>query len=266
MRGSLSGILTFVEIVIARGLSGGDLGFGLQQQVLEEVGAGSRGPTALLWTSAPYLAATRPETRMTGFGEGVRLAEGLGFSVLVRNSGGGAAAANGGSLSFSLTVAVDEMRSGLYERYDDLSALIASALGRLGIESEPGAVTGEFCPGAYSVRTGGPEGTKIAGLAQRVTRRAARVEALVLVERTDELRRVLAAFYGALGLPFRPESIGDLPVGIEEVVGALSEVVAQRYGGGIGTVGTNLLAAAREKSTLWEGPRYAVEESRGSTV
>jgi lipoate-protein ligase A len=248
--------------LVAQGLEEPELGFGLQQAVLEEVVSRSRGPTALLWTSAPYVAATRPETRLPGFGEAVRLAEGMGYPVLVRNSGGGAVAANEGALSFSLTAPVEEMRSGLYERYDVLAGLIVSSLERLGVRAEPGEVTGEFCPGAYSVRTGGPEGTKVAGLAQRVTRRAARVEALVLVERTAELRPVLSAFYGALGLPFRPESVGDLPVGVDEVIQALSAVVAERYGAEEGRVDGDLLAAAREKSGLWRVP--AGERSGGA--
>jgi lipoate-protein ligase A len=101
------------------------------------------------------------------------------------------------------------------------------------------------------VRTGGPDGIKIAGLAQRVTRRAARVEALVLVEETDDLRRVLTAFYGALGLPFRPESVGDLPVGVDEVVRSLSEGVAERYGGEAQTVDDGLMARADAQRGQW---------------
>lgn len=240
-----------MEILVARGLAEPELGFGLQQAVLEGVASGARGPTALLWTGPRYVAATRPETRLPGFGEAVRLAEGMGFPVVVRNSGGGAVAANGGTLSFSITTPVDEMRSGLYERYDELAALIVAALDALGVEAEPGEVEGEFCPGAYSVRTAGPDPIKVAGLAQRVTRRAARAEALVLVEGTAELRPVLSAFYGALGLPFRPESVGDLPVGMNEAIEALSNAVAERHGGAARPVDAGLLAEARSRRDGW---------------
>ncbi|MEJ7872993.1 MAG: hypothetical protein WKF67_12110, partial [Rubrobacteraceae bacterium] len=92
-----------MEILIARGLSYPEDGFGLQQAVLEEVSAGSRASTALLWTSSRYVGATHPETRLPGFGAAARLAEVAGFPVLVRNSGGGAVAVNEGSISFSLT-------------------------------------------------------------------------------------------------------------------------------------------------------------------
>jgi lipoate-protein ligase A len=153
-----------------------------------------------------------------------------GFPVLIRNSGGGAVAANEGSISFSLTFPVEALRHGLYERYGEGAELIVAAMDRVGIGAEAGEVEGEFCPGAYSVRTGGLSGIKIAGLAQRVTRRAARLEALILVERTAELVPVLRGFYGALGLPFRAGSVADLAgTDVPAVIKALSEAVRDRY-------------------------------------
>jgi octanoyl-[GcvH]:protein N-octanoyltransferase len=226
-----------MEILVAEPLDDPEFGFGLQQAVLEEVAAGQRGPAALIWTSSRYVGATRKETRLKGFGAAAGEASRLGFPVLVRNSGGGAVAANRGSLSFSLTFPVEDLRHGLYERYVEGLDLIASALGRVGVEAERGEVEGEFCPGAYSVRSGGPRGVKHAGLAQRVTRRAARLEALVLVSETDEIRALLERFYGLLGLPFRPESVGDLPVDVPTVIRALAEEVRVRYTAAEGRIG-----------------------------
>ena len=106
-----------MEILVAEHLEDPEDGFGLQQAVLEEVASGERGPTALIWTSSRYVSATRSETRLPGFGEAMKAAEHLGFPVLVRNSGGGAVAANEGSISFSLTFPVEDLRHGLIERY-----------------------------------------------------------------------------------------------------------------------------------------------------
>jgi len=220
-----------VETLIPPTLRDPETGFDLQQTILEEVASGTRGPSCLIWTSPRYVAATRLETRLPGFAEAVRLSEAQGFPVLVRNSGGGAVAANEGSLSFSLTFPVEDLRHGLYERYAEGVDLISASLQRLGVAAEGGAVEGEFCPGDYSVRSGGEQGVKHAGLAQRVTRRAARLEALILVNRTSELIKVLTEFHTALGLNFRPESVADLPVGVEAVVAALKAEVSQRYGG-----------------------------------
>ena len=242
-----------MQIAVSIGLASPEDGFGLQQVVLEEVASGARGPTAMLWTSPPYVGATRPETRLPGFGEAARHAEAAGFPVLIRNSGGGAVAANEGSISFSLTSPIEDLRHGLYERYGEGAELIVAAMNRVGIKAEAGEVDGEFCPGAYSVRTGGPSGIKIAGLAQRVTRRAARLEALVLVERTAELVPILQNFYGALSLPFRAGSVADLVgTNVPAVIEALSEAVGESYPGATeAKLGDGTFERARELRQSW---------------
>ena len=240
-----------MEILVAEYLKNPEDGFGLQQAVLEEVASGERGPTALMWTSSRYVGVTRPETRLPGFEKAARAVEDLGFPVLVRNSGGGAVAANEGSISFSLTFPVENLRHGLFERYLEGVELVAAALRRTGVEAEGGAVEGEFCPGAHSVRSGGPRGVKHAGLAQRVTRRAARLEGLILVSETGELVPVLQRFYGALELPFRPGSLGDLPADVPQVMDALSVEVRERYGGEERPLGESLLGKARSLGGEW---------------
>jgi octanoyl-[GcvH]:protein N-octanoyltransferase len=244
-----------VEILVAGYLENPETGFGLQQAVLEEVASGERGPTALMWTTASYVGATRPETRLPGFEKAVRAVTDLGFPVLIRNSGGGAVAANGGSISFSLTFPVEDLRQRLYDRYLEGIELIAAALRRIGVDAEGGEVEGEFCPGAHSVRSGGPLGVKHAGLAQRVTRRAARLEALILVSETEELVPVLERFYGALNLPFRSESVGDLPADVPSVMEALSAGVRERYGGEERQLGESILGKARSLGGEWRAVR-----------
>jgi lipoate-protein ligase A len=250
--GPLNCYLSTVQILIAQRLTRPEDGFGLQQAVLEEVAAGSRGPTALMWTSSRYVGVTRSETRLPNFDMAVSLAEEAGFPVLIRNSGGGAVAANQGSLSFSLTFPVKDLRHGLYERYTEGIDLVVAALTRLGVPAESGEVEGEFCPGAYSVRSDGYYGTKVAGLAQRVTRRAARVEALILVTKTTELKRILERFYGVLGLPFRPASVADLPgANVPAVIEALTEVVRERYRAREAELGEDTLHRARSLRESW---------------
>jgi octanoyl-[GcvH]:protein N-octanoyltransferase len=244
-----------VQTLISEHLQAPEDGFGLQQVVLEEVASGERGPTALIWTSSRYVGVTRPETRLPGFDKAVEAAQSLGFPVLVRNSGGGAVAANEGSISFSLTFPVEDLRHGLYERYAEGVDLVAAAIRRTGVAAEGGEVEGEFCPGAYSVRSGGPRGIKHAGLAQRVTRRAARIEALILVSSTAELVEVFERFYAALRLPFRRESIGDLPANVPQVIEALAAEVRVRYGGKAVAAGGDLLAKAASHRDMWQVAR-----------
>src|SRR5688500_20341472 len=121
-----------------------------------------------MWTASRYVGATRQETRLPGFAAATEAASGLGFPVLVRNSGGGAVAANEGSLSFSLTFPVEDLRHGLFERYAEGVELVATALLRIGGDAEGGEVEGECCPGACSDRSGGHSGGKRAGRDERV--------------------------------------------------------------------------------------------------
>lgn len=254
-----------MDILTPKPLAHPEDGFGLQQAVLEEVAMGSRDAAALFWTSSRYVGVTHPETRLDNFAAAAGLAEEAGFPVLVRNSGGGAVAANEGSISFSLTFPVEDLRRGLYERYTEGAELIVAALEKLGVTAEAGEVEGEFCPGAYSVRTGGYFGAKVAGLAQRVTRRSARMEALILVTKTAELRVFLERFYGALGLPFRPESVANLPgVDVPGAIQALSETVRERYGAREAKLSEGTLRRARELRERWRatpGPTGSVASS-----
>lgn len=240
-----------MEIVKAGYLKNPEDGFGLQQVVLEDVAAGVRGPTALAWNSSNYMAPTSRERRLPNFEKAAKIAEDMGFPVLVRNSGGGAVAANEGSLSFSLTFPVEDLRHGLYERYAEGVALISAALQRLDIPAEPGEVEGEFCPGAYSIRSGGERGVKHAGLAQRVKRQAARLEALILVSETGTLIPVLQNFHAALGLPFRPESVTDLDASVPQLVEALSAETHKIYGAKDAELDDNALSRARSMRSVW---------------
>ena len=254
-----------METLLAGYLDNPEDGFGLQQVVLEDVASGARGPTALVWNSSQYVAPTSREKRLPGFGRAVEMAGNLGFPVLVRNSGGGAVAANEGAISFSLTFPVEALRHGLYERYAEGVDLISDALHSLGVPAEAGRVEGEFCPGDYSVRSGGRSGVKHAGLAQRVKKRAARLEALILVSETAGLVPVLERFHRALDLPFRPGSVADINVSVPQVIEALSREVRKRYDPlpetpPTGTPDNVMLERAQALRGSWRVPAKSIPE------
>jgi lipoate-protein ligase A len=134
---------------------------------------------------------------------------------------------------------------------------VLGAFARLGVEAEVGEVRDEFCPGDHSLRIGGPEGMKIVGIAQRVTRRVTSVGGIVLVHGHEEIASVLERVYGIMNLPFRPESVGSLrragyAVDVDEVVEAFTTEARDRYGAEPARVGEALLeeAARRGKTNL----------------
>ncbi|MGH3145162.1 MAG: lipoyl protein ligase domain-containing protein [Rubrobacter sp.] len=187
--------------------------YGYVRTIFDQIAAGTRAATVSITPSTRHVGVTRRDTFRPGFTEAVRAAEALGYPVLVRSAGGGATAADAGTFGFSVIRPADgsEAGRGIRERYDEAAALVLGAFSRLGVRAEVGEVRDEFCPGDHSVRVGNREGgMKVVGIAQRVTRRATSVGGIVLVEGEVELARVLKAVYGAMRLPFRPESVGSL--------------------------------------------------------
>ena len=236
--------------------------YGYVRAVFDQVAEGTRPATASITPSTRHVGVTRRDTFRPGFAEAVRAAEGMGYPVLVRSAGGGATAAGAGTFGFSIIRPADEREAGrgIRARYDEAAALVLGAFSRLGVlDAEVGEVRDEFCPGDHSVRVGDREGgMKVVGIAQRVTRRATSVGGIVLVEGEEELARVLERVYGALRLPFRPESVGSLRrAGYDAGVGAVIEAFVleaeHRYGAARVPLDQRTLALARG-----EGGEYLV--------
>src|ERR671916_2121891 len=212
-------------------------GYGYVRTIFDQVASGTRPATVSITPSTRHVGVTRRDTFRPGFSEAIGAAGELGYPVLVRSSGGGATAADGGTFGFSIIRPADETESGrgIRERYDEAASFVLGAFSRLGVLAEVGEVRDEFCPGDHSIRVGSWEGgMKVVGIAQRVTRRATSVGGIVLVEGEEELARVLERVYGAMRLPFRKESVGSLhaagcEAGVDEVIEAFAAEAALRY-------------------------------------
>ncbi|CAA9388137.1 MAG: Lipoate-protein ligase A [uncultured Rubrobacteraceae bacterium] len=230
--------------------------YGYVRTIFDQVAAGERPATVSITPSTRHVGVTRRDTFRPGFAKAVRAANDEGYPVLVRSSGGGATAADRGTFGFSIIrPAEEEIGRGIPERYDEAAALVLGAFSRVGLAAEVGEVRDEFCPGDHSVRVGGWErGMKLCGIAQRVTRRATSVGGIVLVEGERDLARVLEKVYGALGLPFRPGSVGSARrAGSEAPVEAFLEAFAAeaewRYGAARVPLDEETTALARENGT-----------------
>jgi lipoate-protein ligase A len=186
----------------------------------------------------------------------------MGYPVLVRSSGGGATAADGGTFGFSIIRPADEKESGrsIRARYDEAAALVLGAFSRLGVIAEVGEVRDEFCPGDHSIRIGNGEGgMKVVGIAQRITRRATSVGGIVLVEGERELARVLERVYNAMQLPFRPQSVGSLRrAGYEAETQDVIEAFAAEAERVYGTVRVPLDEKTRELASR-AGEQYLIK-------
>lgn len=227
-----------MELVMPDGFESATTAYGYTRTIFEEVASSRRPAVFSISPSVRHVGVTKKDTHRPGFGEAVRLAHGEGYPVLVRGAGGGAIAAGAGTFGFSVIrpAGREDPRAGIGRRYDEAVSLALAALHRLGVRAEVGEVRDEFCPGDRSLRVGGFEGgMKLVGIAQRVTRWAASVGGIVLVSGEGELARVLELFYGAMGLPFRPGSVGSLrragsEATVREAMDAFAEEAIHRYG------------------------------------
>lgn len=164
-------------------------------------------PAVRVWAPARIVAFGRRDTRGEGYDAAAAAARERGFEPVERSVGGRAVAYDGQTtLAFARFTPVDGVRGGLDERYEALTSDVERALATLGVDATRGEPPDSFCPGQHSLQAGG----KLAGLAQRVTQGAAITSGVLVVANHDELADVLDAVYGALEVPFDPESVGSV--------------------------------------------------------
>ncbi len=147
---------------------------------------------------APTVGFGRLDRIRPGFGAAVVAARAHGFEPVLRQPGGHAAAYHHGSVVLEVVGAAADPVAGMRDRFGWAAETIARALCACGVDARVGAVPGEYCAGEFSVNGGGR--VKLAGIAQRVVRRAWMVGAEVVVEDGEPIRRVLGDVYAALGL------------------------------------------------------------------
>ncbi|APW96744.1 lipoate--protein ligase [Halobiforma lacisalsi AJ5] len=164
-----------------------------------------------VWTPHRQLAFGRRDRRCNGYDRARAAAREAGFPPVERDVGGRAVAYDGETtIAFARAEPIEDFRRGTDERYerltDDLERALAGLPGldreRLARDEPPDA----FCPGSHSLSTassGGADPTalaKVAGIAQRVRQDAAIAAGMAVLE----------SAYGALGVPFDPDSVGSI--------------------------------------------------------
>jgi octanoyl-[GcvH]:protein N-octanoyltransferase len=241
-----------MELLLSDRFESAATGYGYVRTIFDQVASGVRPATVSITPSTRHVGVTRRDTFRPGFRDAVGAAAEMGYPVLVRSSGGGATAADLGTFGFSIIRPANEREvgRGIRDRYDEAANLVLGAFSRLGVVAEVGEVRDEFCPGDHSIRVGdGDEGMKIVGIAQRITRRATSVGGIVLVEGEQELSLVLEVVYGAMRLPFRPETVGSLrragyKSGTQNAIAALTAEAEHVYGAATTPVDEETLALA----------------------
>jgi lipoate-protein ligase A len=159
-----------------------------------------------VWTPHRQVAFGRRDAREDGYEAAREAASDRGFPPVERSVGGRAVAYAGTTLAFALAEPIDDLREGLDDRYERATAAIERALREVGAETERGEPDDSFCPGTHSLQCDG----KVVGIAQRVRQDAALTAGVVVIDVHDAIAAVLDDVYGALGVPFDPDSVGSV--------------------------------------------------------
>ena len=204
----------------------------VSRALLRQVASGTEPETLRVYTPADVVAFGPQDTRAEGYAAATAAARAQGFEAIERLAGGRAAVFHGGTIAFSWTMPDGTPRDDVMERFDEAADIMMRALRRLGIDARVGEVAGEYCPGQHSVNARGER--KLMGVGQRLIRGAAHVGGVVVVGDGGRIRDVLVPVYDALGVEWRPETVGSVEDEVEgsdygDVAQAILDEFAGRY-------------------------------------
>jgi len=171
-------------------------------------------PAVRVWQPHRQVAFGRRDSHTEGHDDAKAAVDERGYHAIERRVGGRAVAYTGQTLSIAHAVPIDDIRSGMCDRYREVSKTLIDVLSERGADVTRGEPADAYCSGSHSVSglDGGEPSGKIAGVAQRVQSGAALVAACLTVAETDvdAIRSVLGPVYRALGVPFDPSTVGSV--------------------------------------------------------
>jgi lipoate-protein ligase A len=200
--------------------------------LLDRVAAGEAPETFRLYRPDDVVAFSGVDANQPGFGAAVAAARRAGFEAALRLAGGRAAVFHRDTLAFAWTIPAPASRDGIAARFDEIAAIVAAALARLGVDARVGEVAGEYCPGDHSVNARGAK--KLMGVGQRVIRGAAHVGGVIVVAGADRVRAALEPVYAAMGFAWDPATTGSVAdeigaTSLDAVAAALRAELAARF-------------------------------------
>lgn len=226
--------------------------------LLDSVAAGDAPETFRLYRPDDVVAFSGIDRAHPGFATAVGAARAAGFAAALRLAGGRAAVFHRETLAFAWTIPASEARDGIAARFDEIAALVAAALRRLGVDARVGEVPGEYCPGDHSVNARGAR--KLMGVGQRVIRGAAHVGGVVVVGGAARVRAALEPVYAAMDFAWRPETTGSVAdeigaTSLDAVASALGDELRTRHD--VATGGVPIAATVARAEALV--PRFAID-------
>lgn len=166
------------------------------------------GPQVRVYCPEKTVAFSRRETFLPGFEAAQNAARELGFEPVVRPAGGRAVAYHLGSVVFDLVIPEPRLRYNSEFIFKEFGNVMVAMLRSMGVDARLGPVSGEYCPGNYSINA--REQVKLMGTAQRASRGARLVSGSMLLDNSDQVRDVLIAVNRSLNFDWDPKTVGSL--------------------------------------------------------
>ncbi|MEN8239447.1 MAG: hypothetical protein ABFR53_09625 [Actinomycetota bacterium] len=178
----------------------------MSRAILQRVSSGELPATLQVGMPHRVVAFGKHDALGSGFVNAVDIAQDHGFDTTVRIAGGRAVVFHPGTVRFAWTVREDEPARTMHTRFETLARAVVSTLAAFDIASEIGELPDEYCPGRYSVHLAG--GAKVMGVGQRLSRNAAQVGGMIVINDTETINAVLEPIYGELAIPFDADMTG----------------------------------------------------------
>ena len=178
----------------------------VSRALLERVAAGKLPESLRLARPGAMVAFAKQDAVAPGFAAAVREARAGGFDAVLRLAGGRAAVFHERTIALAHALPHPEPRAGIHARFERTAHLIARALRGVGVDADVGEVSGEYCPGGYSVNARGA--VKVAGIGQRIIAGASHMGGVIVVGDAARVRDVLIPVYEALELEWDPATVG----------------------------------------------------------
>lgn len=183
--------------------------------LLQRVDEGDLPATLRLTRPQRVVAFSGRDAASAGFDAAVAAAGRHGFGSVLRLAGGRAAVFTPATVSFSLAEPTTAPRERIEHRFTTMADHLRDALRSLGVDAHVGEVPGEYCPGAFSVNARGA--VKLAGIGQRLLRRAAHTGGVVVVDDATAIRDVLLDVQAAMDLDWDPATVGAVAAEVDGV-------------------------------------------------
>lgn len=239
--------------IITGELSGSaSLDTAVSRAILQRVSDGLLPETLQVGRPHRVVAFGKHDALTSGFERAVGVATERGFDTTIRIAGGRAVVFHSQTVRFAWTVPSVDPVTDMQNRFTTIAGHVISMLRSFEIPAAMGELSGEYCPGRYSVHIEG--GGKVMGSGQRITRRAAQVGGMIVVSDATLVNEVLIPVYAALGIDMDPTRTGAISDRVEVDSDAVSVRFAQQFTNGressIGHIDGATMALADELQPL----------------